>query len=262
LKNELLTDVNAYLDGELGPEEAAEIEALLDEDANARAQFEAFSRQKALLGEALDTFDEGPQNLETVRLERRLASALHLRAAPRRVITFSALNRTGSQLAAACALMAFGWWGHVAWSTEQSGLPGYVSEAVGAHLVFAEDNLHPAEFTGGALDGAATWFSEKVGTPVAAPDLSGHGITLVGGRLLGTKEGPLAQFIYEDSDGGRYSLTLSRHPADRPVAPFQVADYPNRAVGYWSTSDIDFALVGNSKATSVQTLAQDLGAQI
>jgi len=260
--NNSLTDVNAYLDGELGPEEAAEIEALLDEDANTRAQFEAFSRQKVLLGEAMDAFDAGPQNLETVRLEHRLASALHMRAAPRRVIAFGALNRTGSQLAAACALVAFGWWGHVAWSTQEAGIPGYVSEALGAHLIFAEDTLHPAEFTGGALDGATTWFSEKVGAPVAAPDLAAHGITLVGGRLLGTKEGPLAQFIYEDINGGRYSLTLSRHPAGQPVSPFQVVDYPNRAVGYWSTSDIDFALVGNSNTTSVQTLAQDLGARL
>ncbi len=255
-------ELNAYLDGELGPEEAAEIEALLEEDPNARAQFEAFSRQKAQLGEALDALDAGPLNLETVRLERRLASVIHRRSTPRRVIGFGAWSRIGSQIAATCAFVAFGWWGNATWSTKQSGVPEYVSEAVGAHLVFAEDMLHPAEFTGSALDDATKWFSEKVGVPVAAPDLSGQGIILVGSRLLGTKEGPLAQFIYEDTDGGRYSLTLSRHPARQPVLPFQVAEYPNRAVGYWSTSDIDFALVSNGNATSVQTLAQDLRAGI
>ena len=36
----------------------------------------------------------------------------------------------------------------------------------------------------------------------------------------------------------------------------------SRSVGYWSTSDIDFALVNNGIATLVQTLAQDLTARI
>ncbi len=252
--------VNAYLDGELGPEEAAEIEAQLDADTEARAQFEAFSLHKAQLGEAVDALDAKPQNLKTARLERRLASAIHRRSAPRRIIAFSAWSRMGSQIAAACALVAFGWWGHATWSQKQSDVPEYVAEAVGGHLVFAEDMLHPVEFSGDEIGGAIEWLSEKIGVPISAPDFSVHGMTLIGSRLLGTKEGPLGQFIYEDTNGERYSLTLSRHLAAQPILPFQLAEHPNRNVGYWSTSDIDFALVGGHDATLIQTLAQDLRA--
>ncbi|AGI68878.1 hypothetical protein OAN307_c33740 [Octadecabacter antarcticus 307] len=254
--------LNAYLDGELGPEEAAEIEAQLDVDPEARAQFDAFSRQKAQISEAVNFLDEKPQNLETARLERRLSSAIQRRSTPHGAIAFNAWSRIGSQIAAACAFVAFGWWGHGALSPQASGLPEYVSEALGAHLVFAEDALHPAEFTGDAIDDATEWFSEKVGVPIAAPNLSEHGMVLVGSRLLGTKEGPLAQFIYENANGGRYSLTLSRHLVDQPVSAFQMAEYPSRSVGYWSTSDIDFALVGDSDLGLIQTMAQNLGGSL
>jgi len=254
--------INAYLDGELGPEEAAEIEAQLDEDPEARAQFDAFSLQKAHLSDAMDVLDASPPNLETARLERRLTLAIHRRSMPREMFAFGAWSRRGSQIAATGAFVAIGWWaGNASWSP-QSGVPEYVAEAVGGHLVFAEDALHPVEFSGGQTDGATKWLSEKIGVPITAPDLAKHGMTLVGSRLLGTKEGPLGQFIYENTNGGRYSLTLSRHLANQPILPFQVAEYPNRSVGYWSTTDIDYAMIGGDDATLIRTLAQNLGAGI
>lgn len=253
--------VNAYLDGELGPEEAAQIEAELDADPEARAQFDAFFLQKAQLSEAVDALDDQPHSFETARLERRLATAIHQRSTPQNYgVAFGSLTRIGSQIVAACAFLALGWWGHATLSPQASGMPEYVAEALGAHLIFAEDMLYPAEFTGDAVDGATEWFSEKIGVPIAAPNLSEHGMILIGSRLLGTREGPLAQFIYENTNGGRYSLTLSRHLADKPVLAFQMTEYPNGLVGYWSSSNIDFALVGDSDMSLIQAMAQNLGA--
>lgn len=256
-------DVNAYLDGELGPDEAAEMEARLDSDPDARTRLEAFARQKDRLGEALtDIAASGPRNLRTARLERRLAAALHRRAMPRRSFAAGPWMRSGAQVAAACTLVAFGWWGHASWSPQASGVPEYVTEAVGAHRVFAEDMIQPAEFTGDAVQGATEWFSSKIGTQVNAPDLNEFDMTLVGARLLGTKEGPMAQFIYEDGNGERYSLTLARHPDDRPLAPLQVVDYPERSAGYWSTPNIDFTLIGRNGVASVQSIAATLAGNV
>ncbi|MBV7392692.1 anti-sigma factor family protein [Mameliella sediminis] len=253
-------DIHSYLDGELGPEEAAAIEDRLENDPEARARLEAMARQKELVGAAL-TGVAGTQaeNLRTARLERRLAAALHRRIAPRRAPMFvETWGRKAVQIAAACALVSFGWWGHALWSPGAQGIPEYVSEAVGAHRVFAEDSLRPAEFIGNDVDTAAAWFSNKMGVPVDVPDLVAFNLNLVGARLLGTKEGPLAQFIYEDAGGNRYSLTLARHPVERPLEPLQVVDYPDRSVGYWSTTNIDFALVGNRDAPVVKDLAMTL----
>ena len=157
-------DVNAYLDGELGPDEAAEFEAHLDSDPEVRARLDAFAHQKDHLGEALtELASSGPRNLKTARLEKRLAAALHRRVAPRRSFIAGPWMHGGAQIAAACALVAFGWWGHASWSPQSSGVPDYVSEAVGAHRVFAEDMVQPVEFTGAAIEGATEWFSTKIG---------------------------------------------------------------------------------------------------
>lgn len=256
-------DIHAYLDGELGPEEAAEIEALLDADPAEQARLDSYARQKEQLGAALGlAVAAGPASMRTARLQKKLAAALHRRSTPRRIFGTGPWICSGAQAAAACALVAFGWWGHASWSPPLPAVPEYVSEAVGAHMVFAEDHVRPAEFTGDAVNGAAEWFSTKIGVPVNPPDLAGYDITLVGARLLGTKEGPLAQFIYEDGDGLRYSLTLARHPVDRPVSPLQVVDYPDRSVGYWSTPEIDFALIGQRDSRSIQALATNLAKDI
>lgn len=255
-------DVNGYLDGELGPDEAAEIEEKLDRDPEARARLDAFARQKSKVGAALAALDPAAPNLRTARLERRLAHVMAREMSPRKPAAFGTLIRGGSQIAAVCALVSVGWWGHALMAPTGGGVPEYVSEAVGAHQVFADDALYPAEFTGSAVGSAAEWFSHKIGVPVSAPDLSARDMSLVGARLLGTKEGPLAQFIYEDGNGKRMSLTLARHPQDRPVQALKVVDYPNRAVGYWSNANIDFAIVGEGGSDAVQSLAQDVAKNI
>ncbi|KAA9005761.1 anti-sigma factor family protein [Histidinibacterium aquaticum] len=256
-------DVNAYLDGELGPEEAAQIEARLEDDPEALAQLETFARQKDDVAYALASISaKTPPNLKTARLERRLANALYNRTRPDRGTVLAPVLRGAVQLAAACAFVAVGWWGHANWTPPTQGVPEYVSEAVGAHQVFAEDLDRPAEFTPASIDSATEWFSTKIGVPVAAPDLGRYELTLVGARLLGTKEGPLAQFIYEGDGGARYSLTLARHPDDRPLSPLQVVDYPGRSVGYWSTPNLDFALVGSSDRPELQDIVTTLASNI
>ena len=57
--------LNAYVDGELGPDEAAELEARMAEDPDTRRAFETLARQKTQVREVLDALDTGPANLKT-----------------------------------------------------------------------------------------------------------------------------------------------------------------------------------------------------
>jgi anti-sigma factor RsiW len=244
--------LGAHLDGELDPDAAARIEDLLERDPAARADYEALAGQSRLIGAAAAALETGPANLRTAALERQLAAKLAQRAAPRRWNTLPAWTR---QAAAALALVAFGWWGHAWLAPTRPGLPAYVSEAVGAHAVFAEDSLHPAEFSGQALSGASDWFSRKIGTSIAIPDLRGAGMQLVGARLLGTREGPIAQVIYEDSGGHRLSLALARHPVDEPQHGVEIVANPQNRIGFWSGAHVDYALVGDASADDLRQIA-------
>lgn len=246
------TGLNAYLDGQLGPEEAAEIEARMEEDTSMAAQFDAYLNQKDLTAAALERIDTGTVNLKTAALERRLARKLAHRSRPRRTLT---LPSWPLQAAAAAALVAFGWWGHGTLTTSPVAMPDYVAEAVGAHRVFADEVDYAVEFQGDAVNGALAWFSSKLGSNFELPDLGRGEMRLVGARMHGTKEGPLLQLIYETEDGTRISLNLCKHPEDEPVQTFAIADYQTQKVAYWGNDNLDYALVANMDAARLRELA-------
>jgi len=268
----LESDLNAYLDGELSPEEAAELETRIDEDAEAQDWLARLAAQKTLLSEALEALDPPVANLKTIALEKKLARRIASNAEPQRRGFHPGVTRAPLQIAAAIALVALGWWGHstvvpnggdrLTSGLQVAGLasavPEYVSEAVGAHQVFAEDVERPVEFAGPSAHDAADYFSVKLGVPVMAPDLSGQRMQLVGARLLGTKEGPLVQYIYEDTTGRRVSLTLAKHRANTPTYALKVVDYPDRAVGYWTRGEIDYAVVSETSNGQVQSVITNL----
>ncbi len=246
-------DIHAYLDGELGPDEAAEVEAYLQSDAEAMARFEQYARHKDLVREAGGSGTRDVADLKTAALERQLAGKLSTRAAhgaarSRRVVPF--------QIAAAVALVAVGWFGHAQFAPNAGGEPGYVAEAVGAHQVFAHDFIRPAEFGPDVNDEALAWLSTKLGQSVSVPALGPVGLELVGLRLLGTAEGPLAYFLYEKPDGTRVSLTLSRHPDGEPAVKFATYGDQGRHVGYWSAGSFDYALVAESDSAIREIAAQ------
>jgi anti-sigma factor RsiW len=253
-------DLHAYLDGELGPEDAAEVEAALAADPRAMARFDAYARQKDLIREAAGSGSLGGiSDFRTAALARRLAGKLAAqpgvtRAAPQASGAPGTAWRWPMQAAAAVALVSGGWFGHAQLAPEGpaagSGVasvniaPEYVAEAVGAHGVFAHDFLHPAEFGPGGTDEAVEWISAKLGQSVSIPSLEPIGLEFVGSRLLGTKEGAIAYFLYEKPDGTRVSLTLSRHPDGEPALEFAAYGHEGRHVGYWSAGDLDYALIG------------------
>ncbi|WP_052249757.1 anti-sigma factor [Tateyamaria sp. ANG-S1] len=247
------TSLHAYLDGQLGPEEAADIEALLDEDPEQRETFEAMARQKALIAEAAEALDRAPANLRTARLEQELTDALHKRVAPSKPFQPAGWM---VQMAAALALVSFGWVGHDYFSASATaGVPGYVSDAVGAHRVFAESGPYPLEFDAASAGLVANWFAENTGHTLGVPGLEALGLDLVGARLLGSEVGPFAQFLYEDQEGGRVSLVVADHPEHLPLHALEVVNYPNRDVAYWRNSDLDYAIVSQSNSVDFTQIA-------
>ncbi|WP_223274970.1 anti-sigma factor [Tateyamaria sp. syn59] len=247
---------NAYLDGQLGPEEAAEMEARLDDDPDEREAFEAMVRHKALIAEAADALDDSPTNLRTARLEQELVAALEKRATPPAEPARRGFFRPLVQVAAAVALVSFGWLGHGYISpVGAERIPDYVSDAVGAHRVFVESGPYPVEFDAASANLAASWFMQNTGHAFDVPGLQSLGLDLIGAQLLGSDAGPLAQFLYEDDAGARVSLVVADHPEHLPLRALEVVEYPDRQVAYWRTSDLDYAIVSQSNSIETSAIA-------
>ena len=239
-------DIQRIVDGTLDPERHAEIVARIAQDPERLERVESMIAHNAALKEvaaALAPYEDDPAETDprtreltealTARLEAGIAARQSWRA------RLPAYTRNA---AAAAILVAAGWFGHSAHDYANAPYPGYVADAAGAHLVFAEDQSYPAEFRAEALTLAAGWFEEKMGHAVAPPELDIVGLHLVGARLLGSKEGPLAQYIYEDEAGKRLSLVVKAASGSTSRAPSYRA-LPQGRASYWSDRGLEYALI-------------------
>ncbi|KFE36245.1 anti-sigma factor family protein [Thioclava atlantica] len=121
------------------------------------------------------------------------------------------------RLAAGAVLFALGigaGWGAARWEGPQTAparapLNELVSEAQVAHAVYSVEVAHPVEVAADQQTHLMAWLSKRLGHPLSAPDLSGQGYTLVGGRLLPSDKGPAAQLMYENAGGLRVTLYVT-----------------------------------------------------
>jgi anti-sigma factor RsiW len=247
-RNEDVTDddIQRIVDGTLDPERHAEIVARIAQDPERLERVESMIAHNAALKEAaaaLAPYEDDPAETDprtrelTEALSDRLAANVAARKSWRAYLPAYTRNA-----AAAAVLVAAGWFGHSAYDYANAPYPGYVADAAGAHLVFAEDQQYPAEFRAEALTLAAGWFEQKMGHAVAPPELDIVGLNLVGARLLGGKEGPLAQYIYEDEAGERLSLVVKAATGSTTRAP-SYRTLPQGRASYWSDRGLEYALI-------------------
>jgi len=116
--------------------------------------------------------------------------------------------------------------------------------AARAHLVYAPEVRHPVEVDATQQEHLVKWLSKRLAVELKVPLLTGEGFELLGGRLLPGPEGPVAQFMYQDSAGKRLTLYVSKpNRADQPAA-FRYAQEGPVSVFYWIDRDCGYALSG------------------
>jgi anti-sigma factor RsiW len=122
---------------------------------------------------------------------------------------------------------------------------GFPMRAARAHAIFVSEVRHPVEVDASQEEHLVAWLSKRLGTKLRVPVLADEGYGLLGGRLLPGNEGPVAQFMYQDSTGSRLTLYVSRPAkADTPTA-FRFAQEGKVSVFYWIDRDCGYALSGD-----------------
>ncbi|WP_158044222.1 anti-sigma factor family protein [Skermanella pratensis] len=248
-------DLHAFLDGQLAAEQEAIVLAWLEFDPDARRRLHDYAEQKLLtaIGAADMAHDSDPEH--TRELARKLADELGTRlhrSLGRRPMAWL------RQAAAIVALVAAGWttnelYHHVA----ADRLPTYVVEATGAHLVFAEGpvpQVGTASPTGADL---ARLLSARLGEQIDIPELSPIGLKLVGGRVMGGLEHPLAGLVYEDREGHRLTICLSPRN-DGPADGLHMAEVGGVRVGYWSNGEQSYVIVADTSETQLEAIVAQL----
>jgi len=136
------------------------------------------------------------------------------------------------------------------------------ARAARAHVVFASEVRHPVEVEAKEQDHLVKWLSKRLGHPLKAPVLSADGYELLGGRLLSGPEGPVAQFMYQESGGKRLTLYVSRRSRAEQVTAFRFAREGAVSVFYWIDRDCGYALSGDIDKPTLARLANTVYKQL
>jgi len=209
--------IQAWVDGQLPADERTLFEIRLRSDLETAARALAYRAQAAALRTALQS---------------KFATPLPARLQPGAIASAARRRRLQPAQAAAIVTALLIGGGGGSFTTllledadapirqAPAGLTGNAlqAEAIAAHLVYTVDARHPVEIGAARQEHLIRWLSKRLGKTLIAPDLDKVGYRLVGGRLLPAIEGPAAQLMYEDDEGGRLTVYLRADPASRETA--------------------------------------------
>jgi anti-sigma factor RsiW len=248
-------ELQAFVDGQLPLARQGEVQAYLDARPQELSRVEAYRVQKQDLRRLFaPVLDEAPPE--------RLRQAAQAR---QRLATAWFDQRWVAGVAIALVSGAAGWGLHgslggggrhelSAQVTPPAGAvipvatPGFARRAAVAHAVYSPDLRRPVEIDAAHEDQLVAWLSKRMGTPMKPPHLQAQGYALEGGRLLPGGQGPVAQFMYSNAQGGKLTLYVSTDLQDLGGAgrqgdvAFRLVREGGVNVFYWVDGPLGYAL--------------------
>jgi anti-sigma factor RsiW len=239
--------LHAFLDGQCSSEEAARVEAFLNENPAEAARLGAYAEQKDLLRTALlDVEPEEDPALAAMgrQLERRIARRRflpQLRAIAAGIVLF------GLGAVSHAVLEPY-----LPWQ-----VPPMVETATRAHEAFHASQT--TELPASRRPELEARFAEHLGADIDLPDLAGLGLRLMGGRLLTSPEGAMAQLLYQDRAGGRLTVYLSgaEIPGGSGINIVKMDEY---AAGYWQEGGLSYSVVAEMEFEELRQIALEIAA--
>ena len=238
-------EINAYVDGELGPEAQAQVERHLGaeaEDARRVSEYRA-------IGEALhalyDPIMDEPVPARLIAATERPRSALLVWTM--RIAAVLALLVVGG---------AGGWFLRQTTSVADSSQIALARHAIEAHRLYAVEVRHPVEVAADEEAHMTAWLSRRLGKPIKPPALAGAGFKRVGGRLLPADDKPAAQFMYENAGGQRLTLYFAV-AAGSDNSYRYVQDGGTQAL-FWYIDGFGCALTGEFQRQDLLAVAREI----
>lgn len=235
-------ELHAYVDNELPAERRNDVEAWLASHPDDAARVRSWRSMADTLHARYDgVADEAvPKRLEIERLVRQ----------PRKWV-YGAIAAT---LAAFVIGGSVGWLARGA-SAAPAALQSFTQGALDAHRLYVVEIRHPVEVPGSERAHLQQWLTKRCGWLVRAPDLTGAGLKLVGGRLLPGSAGPASFMMYEGASGERFTIYAVKSEAQAMQMRFK-ADGKETAL-FWADHGVAYAVVtGAGDRTRLTQIAQ------
>ena len=245
--------LSAFLDGELPEAEARAIETALADDPALQAELEALMAvDAAIQGEFAAQLDEPvPMGLAAAIKDAPLPeSPANLTSAP---------TGFGWMSAAAAALMLAvggvgGYYAGASQGVEVAAAPGWLADIADYHRVYAGQKRHLVEVGADEADHIQTWMTASIGAEVRIPDLSEHGLTFQGARLLVAAGKPVSQLMYTDADNRIVALCQIQTDSPRDgVAEQKIGAFD---LVTWGAERSNFVVIGDEGRGDLDAIAE------
>jgi anti-sigma factor RsiW len=218
--------VHGYLDGELDPAHALELERTIAADPALAAERDRTRALRGLIHERL-AGERAPAGLRT-----RIESAVGLRRQRSRP--------SWSMLAAASVLVAVLSSG-TTWLTQRPPQTDVAAVILDDHLR-ALMAPQPTDVSSTDRHTVKPWFNGRVTQAPKVVDLTGEGFPLIGGRVDVIDRMPVPTLVYRHN---QHVISLTAVPATsvsaptrRTIAGHNVLEWSDSGVHYWAVSDL------------------------
>lgn len=245
-------ELQAYMDDALDPERRRAVEAYLARESAACRQIERQVAERSALREALAPIvDEPiPPRLYVTRLLAQRSRGVRARPwqlAAAGLMLFTVGAASGYQLHAS--------------HRPSAGVSALAREASDSYRVHAVDPARPVEIDAAGKAELVRWFSERLQSPVAVPDLLAAGYHFLGGRLVTTPHGAAALFVYEGAAGSKLAVLV------RPMAiekDTRMSEHVDGVLGTvaWAAHGIGYSLVAAVAPNELHPLADEVRRQL
>jgi anti-sigma factor RsiW len=218
--------VHAYLDGELDPAHALEIESQLAAVPALAAERDRIEALRRLIGERL------PREAPPPGLARRIEAAVGMRHAS---------SQPSWRALAASVLLAAFVGGVATWFVLHPG-PDAMAEMVVASHMRALMAPQPTDVSSSDRHAVKPWFNGRTPEAPRVVDLTADGFPMVGGRIDVVGRVPVPTLVYRHR---QHLISLSAVPAGgnaivapRAIAGYNILTWTENGIAYWAVSDL------------------------
>lgn len=236
-------DLNAYVDDQLDPDRQREVETYLNANPEFKMRADAFRADTTALRAGANEQLSSP-----IPMRLRMSEIRHARGKK----YFSQLR----QIAAGIVLLALG----VALGSLMDLRPfqnpprAPMADAMAAYRVFATKPDDAVEIDAAQSVTLVSRVSGHLGRQLVIPDLSQIGLSLLGGRLLASDEGPGGMFVYKAPSGERISVYV-KTLADGRRSRFGSRQDGDLIAYYWFDGRLGYAVTGSASSSIVPVAA-------
>lgn len=252
-------DLHGYVDGALESGHRAEVEAYLADHPDIAQRVRRYEAQQGMLRQALGPIAEEPvpPKLELSQLIERA----HPKAMRRRPPGLASWQAVAAAILLFCVGGAGGWQLRGTTQPPTAGVAALAQEAADNYAVYSPDRLHPVELKADQTAQLVVWLSQRLGSPVAAPDLAASGYRFMGGRLVATAHGPAGLFMYDNDHGTRLVMFVRRMEVQQTMPMSRYASGPVDGFA-WADKGLGYSLVGAAPPEILHPLANEVRRQI